>query len=339
LLRELLQQTQADVYCLVRAADAEAGRRKIQGNFESYLLWQPSFGSRITPIVGDLAQPYLGLPTQQFQTLARQIDAIYHCGAMVNFVYPYDKLKPVNVLGTQEVLRLATQAQAITVHYISTLSVFNALSYHPRDDNGRNDRFIREEAELSHSQNLRGGYAQSKWVAEKLVAEARTRGLPVCIYRLGTVAGDSQTGVWNANDYVCRFIRGCIQLGSIPDQDEAWHLAPVDYVGEAIVHLSRQPTSLGKTFHVFSPYRLHTSQLADWIRAFGYECRQLSHKQWLTEEEPRFDSQNLLDGLTGTEIVCPPIDAKLLAAYLSYFVRTGSLDAPPPGRKLEHTKT
>jgi amino acid adenylation domain-containing protein/thioester reductase-like protein len=357
LLYELLQQTHADILCLVRASDTEAGQRRIQKRLEAYSLWQQNFISRIIPVVGDLSQPYLGLSTQQFRALAGQIDVIYHNGALVNFVYPYERLKPANVLGTQEILSLASQTRTLPVHYISTLSVFSKSSYYGSQP-------IREEEEPKHIEGLRSGYVQSKWVAERLVTEARDRGLPVGIYRLGAVIGDSHTGVWSTDDYVSRFIKGCIQLGSIPDQDKMWQLTPVDYVAKVIVHLSRRPMSLGKAFHVLSPYHFHQSQLADWVCALGYELHRLPYNQWLAElkkvaqrspeqalypllpvlaeeaslieEELQFDSQNLLDGLAGTGITCPPVDVELLGTYFSYFIRSGFLEAPLPDGKLEY---
>ena len=64
------------------------------------------------PVCGDLAEPRLGLSPQDFDSLAATIDAVYHNGAYVNFVYPYQVLKPANVAGTVEVLRLATQPRS-----------------------------------------------------------------------------------------------------------------------------------------------------------------------------------------------------------------------------------
>ncbi len=57
LLDELLRQTQADIYCLVRSTDAESGKQRLQNHLESYLLWNESFSDRIIPVVGDLSQP------------------------------------------------------------------------------------------------------------------------------------------------------------------------------------------------------------------------------------------------------------------------------------------
>jgi hypothetical protein len=39
LLYELLQQTTADIYCLVRSPNTELGKKRLQSHLESYLLW------------------------------------------------------------------------------------------------------------------------------------------------------------------------------------------------------------------------------------------------------------------------------------------------------------
>jgi hypothetical protein len=39
LLYELLQQTQADIYCLVRSPNIESAKKRLQSNLESYLIW------------------------------------------------------------------------------------------------------------------------------------------------------------------------------------------------------------------------------------------------------------------------------------------------------------
>ena len=46
---------------------------------------------RVIPLPGDLAAPRLGLAPGEFREIARSIDIIYHAGAMVNFIYPYQE--------------------------------------------------------------------------------------------------------------------------------------------------------------------------------------------------------------------------------------------------------
>jgi hypothetical protein len=51
LLQELLQQTQAEIYCLVRATDNNSAWIKLQKNLEYYGIWQDAFRGRIIPIL------------------------------------------------------------------------------------------------------------------------------------------------------------------------------------------------------------------------------------------------------------------------------------------------
>jgi thioester reductase-like protein len=358
LLSELLQHTKADMYCLVRSSGVEEGQKKLHSTLASYALWQEEFRSRIIPVPGDLSEPLLGLSATQFQMLAGRIDWIYHSGAAVNWVYPYERLKPTNVLGTQEILRLACHTRVKPVHFISSLGVFPLV--------GNTDvQVVREADSLDHGGVLYGGYAQSKWVAEKLVITARARGVPVCIYRPGMITGHSQTGTWNVQDVTCRMIRTWVDLGDVPDMPLVRvDLTPMDYVSKAIVHLSRQRAALGKVFHLVNPRSVRLMDMVAWIRSFGYPLRQVPYKKWLGElleraksaredmvasvvplfslsiskevpslfrEIPRFDCQNTLESLAGTAIVCPPIEGPVFETYLAYFIQRGFLTPPPLG--------
>jgi thioester reductase-like protein len=352
LLNELLQQTQANIYCLVRSANADEGKRRIRSSLESYLLWDEPKSTRIIPVIGDLSQPLLGLSEDEFRVIASQIDAIYHNGAWVHHAYPYSMLKATNVLGTQEVLRLASQIKVKPVHFISTTSVFSSIEPF-------GVKIVRETDNPDDYPMPTSGYAQSKRVAEKLVTIARDRGIPTCIYRLGRVSGHSKTGVFNINDRFYRLIVGCIQIGSVPDEDAIEDLTPVDYVSRAIVHLSRQKSSLGKAFHFINPQPFHSKMLLELLRSLGYPIASVPYAVWRTkllqiaESSPEhilspllpffperssqkqvsnpaaieFDCQNTLDGLAGSSIACPPIDEQLLHTYISYLIRSGFVEA------------
>ncbi|MBW4575233.1 MAG: amino acid adenylation domain-containing protein [Aphanothece sp. CMT-3BRIN-NPC111] len=361
LLYELLQQSQADIYCLVRASNAELGKQKIQSSLELYSIWNESFQSRIIPVIGELSKPLLGLSEQQFREMASIIDAIYHNGAFVNFTFPYSVLKAANVLGTQEILRLASQLKIKPVHFISSTSVAVPA--------GNNDiTLIREQYCADAHEVLEGGYIQSKWVAEKLVNIAGDRGLPVSIYRPGRVAGHSKTGACNPDDHTFRTIKGCIQLGSAPKRNAMVNIMPVDYVSQAIVHLSKQQESLGKTFHLVNPNPAQWNEFVSWICTFGYPLQQISENEWQTEllkvaerspsnalypllpvvsqkvsEEPtsnsaelKFDCQNTLNGLAGTSIVCPPVNVELLRTYFSYLIDNSFLHTPTSEIELKY---
>ncbi|BAU16060.1 amino acid adenylation domain protein (plasmid) [Leptolyngbya sp. NIES-3755] len=359
LLHQLLQQSSATIYCLVRASTIEQAGERLQQNLAAYSLWNQNFAHRILPVLGDLAQPKLGLSSDQFQALADRIDVIYHNGALVNFVYSYSTLKAANVLGTQEVLRLAAMVRTKPVHFISTFSVFSNVDRLERIE-------VKEEDTPEACENLQSGYAQSKWVAERLAAIANSRGIPVCIYRLGRITGDSQTGICNTDDFMSRMIKGCIQIGYIPepDSDTLVDMTPVDYASQAIVHLSQRQQLLGQVFHIVNPDPIRIQRLLNWlIGSSGYLLKAVSYEQWRgelikvtksaqdnalypllprfllnsTEEskdsllelsESKFDCRNTLKGLQGTNISCPQVSDTLLKTYFQYYRQSDYLEAP-----------
>ena len=357
LLSELLRHTRAEIYCIVRAPNVEEGERRIRGSLEAYALWDEERSSRIVPVAGDLSEPLLGLGAERFEELAAEIDAVYHNGASVNWVYPYEALKPTNVLGTQEVLRLASRHGTKPVHFVSTLGVFPLVG---RSDAG----VVREDDDLDHGGSLYNGYTQTKWVAEKLVEIARARGLPVSVYRPSLIAGDSRTGAWNSDDFTCKMIKSWVGLGNVPAVNTEMNLVPVDYVSRAIVRLSLQEGSLGKRFHLANSHPVKVDELVSWIEAFGYPLKRIPYDRWRTEllnpakglrEDamysvapllsmsaaiegpkmvraiPEFDRRNTTAALASTGISCPPVDAGTFENYLVYLVRSGFLASPTGG--------
>ncbi|MGO9922933.1 MAG: thioester reductase domain-containing protein [Isosphaeraceae bacterium] len=353
LLRDLLEQTGSDVTCLVRARSATEGLNRIQSNLASYSLWRDEYASRLIPLAGDFAQPRLGLAPGPFHELAERIDVIYHNGALVNFIFPYQALKAANVEGTTEILRLACTAQAKPVHYVSTLSVFPLIDL-------LGAGVAHEDDVFEHPDMLMDGYSQTKWVAEGRLRAAAARGLPVTIYRPGRITGDSRTGKGEPDDAMWKLILQSIQSELAPAVEVTVDMTPVDFASKAIVHLSAQPDSAGRTFHLVNPQPVSWSALCDHIRARGYPLRTVSVADWkdqasavlgqdleksmfawlplvaalTTGEGPlvlpqlRYDCAHTLGGLEGTSIACPPVDNRLLGTYFDHLVRSSVLRPP-----------
>ena len=246
-------------------------------------------------------------------------------------------------MGTKEILRLASKHHIKPLHFISTIAVFYSEAYSKTE-------LIKESDIADHSNSLINGYAQSKWVAEKLVIEARNRGFPVSIYRLGMVTGHSQTGVSNIDDFFCRIIGGCIQLGMVPSIDYQLNLIPIDFVSRAICEISQQRKSLGKAFHLINPQSTRIENIFQSIGSLGYSLEEVSLDQWINKliahpenafypysfsfqsqlkksQNLKIDYQNTLNSLAATDIVIPSIDRKLLQTYVSYFISKDFVNA------------
>lgn len=344
LLADLMRETAAEVRCLIRAASDEDGMGRLRENLEAYGLWDEKFAARIRPIIGDLAKPAFGLTAVQYQALANDIDVIYHNAAQLNLIQPYAALKPVNVGGVEEMLRLACHTRIKPLHYISTIAVFFSA-----------DNISREpvsEIDSPDPLGLRGGYMQSKWVAEQLVRQAHERGIPCTIYRPGIIMGDSQTGATNTVDLASRLIKGSYQLAMTPDQNLNINVVPVDYVSRGIVYLSRQADIVGQVFHLTNPQSTPLNNLINWSGSSQY-LRQASYRDWraaLTQQaqmkiendllpllplfpldrpeqvEQQIDCQRTVAHLVKAGIECPPLDEKLVDTYMAYLIESGFLD-------------
>ncbi|KAI4148036.1 MAG: hypothetical protein LQ341_001680 [Variospora aurantia] len=78
---------------------------------------------------GDLSSPLLGLAESVFHTLASEADVILHLGATRSFWDNYQTLRPVNVVPTLELIKLAAPRR-VPIHYISSFGVVGRV---PRD--------------------------------------------------------------------------------------------------------------------------------------------------------------------------------------------------------------
>ncbi len=357
LLAELLAKTDANVFCLVRADSREEGMRRLTDVLDHYLISQERYAERIIPVLGRLDQPRLGLSRAEWYHLSQMVDVIYHCGADVNFLRRFGALKPANVTGTAEVLRLACDGPVKPVHFVSTTYVFDRFSY-------PNGTEFHEDMPPTHGLEHTFGYTQSKWAGEQMIFEAGRRGVPVYIFRAGRVAGHSVTGACQTYDFVWQSAKVAIELGAAPVIDMKVDITPVDYVAAALVHISRQPEQAGRAFHLISQEPIPEPDLVGWVEKFGYRAERLTFDQWRHRVEERaaelddvtagalapflsgtlpldrmpknhFDDSNVEAALAGTGITCPAVDDDLLACYLRYFIDTGYLPPPPPSAQAQ----
>ncbi|MET0285542.1 MAG: thioester reductase domain-containing protein [Polyangiales bacterium] len=349
LIDRLLAQG-VQVISLVRAKDAHHARERQRAALASYGLWKEEEAAALEVVVGELGRPRLGLDAEDYLRLAREVDVIFHVGAVVNLVFPYQLLKPANVGGTVEILRLATTGRAKWLHHVSTNGFFLTPGYA--------GRAVPEHDPAVDTRGLAYGYLQSKWVAEQIVLLARERGVPVSLYRPTFIGWDSRTGAFNNKDFMCALIDGCLALGRAPELDLLVEVAAVDYVASAIVQLSSDARSLGKAFNVGNPQRVPWREVVDLLRGEGWPLHVEPYASWRdaldrardnpaygfhsmlpdvgddsgqtvadalsNERFPRLGFAQIEAALAGTGITCPPLDPKLLAPHLALLARNAA---------------
>ena len=361
LAAELLTSTNVTLYCLVRGKTAGEASKRIFDNLSKYGLLssaeaQEQASLRIVPVIGDLAKPFFGLSEQQFAELCEVVDAIIHNGALVNFSYPYVSLKAANVDGTVTALKMATTTRLKPLHFVSTLSVAPSPECvgQPAGDGVK----IEERYVTGLTKDIDGGYCQTKWVAEKLVVLAHSRGVPVTIFRPGRITGHSRTGECNHDDFLNLMMKGCIQMDCAPSLVMPCEMTPVDWCAKAIIYIAlnccappKRGDPTGVVFHIINDSAIAWNDLIALLQEIGgyRKLAMMPFKQWRTDKLLKLDnaSHNALiplvpmfqedfehhvDGrntystinvhraIEGASIPCPAVDRELLTVYLQYFI-------------------
>jgi len=210
ILRELLRPERGvkKVYCLVRAKSPAEGAERIRKQMLHLELctgkeWKKQYESRVVALPGDLGAPALGLTAATVDMLANEVDVVINNGAYVNVTKGYESMRAANASSVLELLKLCAGGSTVTpLHQISTVGTLPRVS----------GMFVREDFSTDDPSYLGSGYDQSKWVGERLALEAGRKGMPVALYRLGRIGGDSASGGANESDYCMLILKGMVSL-------------------------------------------------------------------------------------------------------------------------------
>jgi len=366
------------VICHVRAKDRESALQRLRDGCEGRGVWSDDWlsQSRLEVVVGDLESPKLGLSDQDWDKVSQEADAIMHNGAVVHWVYPYSKLRAANVTATMDVISLSQVGKPKPITFISTTAVFETPNYYLNLSDAmiaRGGLGVPESDPLDGSlTGMATGYGQSKWVAERILMECSRRGLRASIVRPSYVLGDSKSAVTNTDDFVWRLVKGCIQLGLVPDIYNTINLSPVDHVARiASTSLFRPTPESLKVFQVTARPNVRFNDFLSAIPKYGYKVDKVEYLIWRTKLEqyvmevgdnalfpllhyvlddlptstksPELDDSNTTQLLKdASEKDRMPVDDKLLGKYLAWLVKADFLPEPTetnatPLPELENT--
>ncbi|MBE1556834.1 non-ribosomal peptide synthetase [Sporosarcina limicola] len=295
-LYELLEQTSAHVYCLVRPSTKLSLLERINNKMEYYFgeTVRDRIKDRVTVINADLGKTELGISMEHMRLIKEHVDMIIHCAADVRHYGDEKHFDKINVGGTKRLLELAKEIPNVHFHYVSTISIVGWSKNDP-------DEYILYEKDFDRGQVLDNVYTKSKFNAEKLVREANNNGIPASIYRVGNLVAHSKSGQFQQNietDAFYRILKAFILLGVAPKSLGELDLTPIDYCSQALVKLAIQKESIGETFHLCNPKHLTLEGLAHLLQSFGYSLTLLKPEkfnEFLFSENRPIDHEKALE--------------------------------------------
>eukprot|EP00026_Physarum_polycephalum_P001084 Phypoly_transcript_01085.p1 GENE.Phypoly_transcript_01085~~Phypoly_transcript_01085.p1 ORF type:complete len:1212 (+),score=174.21 Phypoly_transcript_01085:429-3638(+) len=276
----------ATVFCLVRANNNNEAFSRFETifknifgekngtNIRKFEEWQnkPNVGIQIVPISGYLDMEGLGFDPKMWDFLAAHLDAIFHCGADVHHIKPYNLLKKTNVQGTVEILKLACHTKRKILHHLSTMSVLYDRYAAKEDD-------PLEDLQLDKS----SGYRQSKWVSECVVQEAaKELSIPTYIYRLGMMSWNTTNGDCNIEDWFNRLLLTCLLTLCCPGINASYNVLPVDFACKSILDIAKTKRNkiVNHIVNCADPWKLF--DIIDGLQKFGFRIRQVLIEEWVS---------------------------------------------------------
>ena len=283
------------------------------------------------------------------------------------------------MLSTIETLKICASGKPKAYTFVSSTSAMEVKHYlRTSACNGTTSSGVSESDDLLAAKSgLQIGYGQSKWVSELLVRAAASRGLKGTIVRPGYVLGDITTGVSNTDDFLIRLLKGCIQIGAMPDIQNNINMASVNFVARLVIASALHPPSKGVAVaQVSGNPRMNIHKYLSFLPSYGFDVRMVDYNDWkaaldrhvskhttenalfsllhyVTDDLPANTQTPELDDTNARSILAA--DAKWtgngeqihanivesdVASYLSYLVGIKFLDAPtlPTSQRLSSIK-
>ena len=258
-LRDLLENTDEKVYCLLRKhrlSPEETLKSSLYYYFET--SYEELFGTRLFVIEGDITQP-----DSLRDTLTLDYRTVINCAACVKHFANIEFLKDVNLRGVENLTELCLEKGARLIQ-ISTVSVAgDAVGGSREAQLLREDRFDMGQEVQSNA------YVYTKYLAEKHILRCITeKGLDAKIIRAGNLSSRVRDGEFQMNFRTNAFMNslrayavlGCYPLPAMSDTEE---ISYIDETARAVVLLA----GTNRQFTVFHAYNSHSIEMGSIIRS------------------------------------------------------------------------
>lgn len=232
LIGQLLDYPEWRVTALVRRGGSGRAADRLPGN------------QRLTVVEGDVTKPGLGWSPTELRERAASTTHICHLAASTRFDTSLEEMRAINVRGTERILEFAERCPGLERFGLASTAYVS----------GRREGLVLE-SELVHDAGFVNAYEQSKYEAELLAHDFADR-VPLAIYRISTILGDSRSGAVLHHTAPHQALR-IMSLGlasMLPGTpDYVVDLVPSDAVAVALARLLPEPAPTPRTYHLTCP--------------------------------------------------------------------------------------
>ena len=271
------------IYCLNRSSDSE--QRQDQALASRGLILH-SHQNRVVYLTIDMSKNDLGLEHGVYSDIIDNVELIIHNAWQVDFNLSLDSYEHNHVGGVRNLIEMAIKStHRAAIFFISSISSVSNYSARERTQ-------VPEETIKDFTVPQRMGYAESKYIAERLLDIAATDcNVPVAVCRVGQIAGSigGSEGMWSKQEWLPSLVLSSRHLGVIPDSLsglETVDWIPIDILSDIITELALQPSTAlgsdGKTYHAVNPSKTTWAALLPSIlAALGPTVHAIPFSEWV----------------------------------------------------------
>jgi thioester reductase-like protein len=274
ILRHILQDPDIDVIYLGSGRTVEESQRIIADDWTRLGFGRLDLLEKIDILPGSLAQQRFGLSQEAWDDLAETADVLFHAGIHINMAARYAQLRPANVLGTREMMRLSLHKKLKPLHAIGSYAVIDhsTVSQH-------GDAFFEDSPFPSYA-GLEGDYRKTRWASESMMQAAIARGMPIALHRIPLMCGDSRTGLTDPGEIAWRLCKAMIVTGGVPESKRPLDIAPIDHAVDALFTLVKDGSAAPGINHIIGARSLVWADMADALRHMGYQVADMAPAEW-----------------------------------------------------------
>ncbi|KAJ4475452.1 male sterility protein-domain-containing protein [Lentinula lateritia] len=206
----LLNDSVSFIYSLNRPSTRVSIQQRQRERFQDKALDERLLSSdKLLLLEGDTSQPMLGLSTEIYEKLRNSLTHIIHNAWRLDFNLSLFSFEP-QVRGMRNLIDLARSSRrASSLRFLFTSSIGSAQSWDSRLMGP-----YPEEVILDPKYAVGGGYGESKYISERILAKS---GLHASSFRIGQISGGKPNGAWAMSDWFPMIIKSSLALGVLPD--------------------------------------------------------------------------------------------------------------------------
>ncbi|KAE9401310.1 putative aminoadipate reductase [Gymnopus androsaceus JB14] len=224
----LLNDSVARVYTLNRPSTRASLFDRHLARFQDKALDISLLSSpKLVFLAGEASHENLGLPEEILAELRKNLTMVIHNAWRLDFNLSLASFES-HVKGSRVLIDLARSSQHSShVRFLFTSSIGSAQSWDARTQGP-----YPEEVVMDAKYAVGGGYGESKYVTERVLAKS---GLQATSFRIGQVTGGAPNGAWATTDWVPIIVKSSLSIGMLPDAYGVVSWVPMDAVCGALL--------------------------------------------------------------------------------------------------------